>query len=127
MTTRRLPRGLAPPRGLIGLLGLFAMSRGPSVEPAEGRIDADVLSQHAAEAATGEGALEAQQPRAGVHAPAGHRSSRSQPPRDRPEPHELRLRCLASTAGAGPCGDVLTPQEPRPPAGTAPPRPAQPE
>src|SRR5437867_95479 len=104
MTTRRLPRGLAPPRGLIGLLGLFAMGLGPSVEPAEFGLDADVLSQDAAEAATGDGAFEAEEPRAGVYAPAGHRSSRSQPAGHGPEPHEFRLRGLASAAGAGPGG-----------------------
>src|SRR5438876_8497634 len=102
ITTRRLPRGLAPPRGLIGLFGLFAMNVRPSVEAAEHRIDRDALPEHAVEASSGQGPFEAEQPLARVDAAAGKRPARPELAVDGREAYELRLRGLAAAAGARP-------------------------
>src|SRR6266496_3381428 len=100
MTTRRLPRGLAPPRGRMGLLGLLAMCLGPSVEAAECRIDGDALPEHAVEAAGGERALEAQQSLAGPDAAPWQRAPGRQLRVHGREAQQARLRGLAAAAGA---------------------------
>src|SRR5512133_2465914 len=107
MTTRRLPRGLAPPRGLIGLLGLPGIRR-PSVDTRESRIDRDVPAQDSVEAAARERTLEAGKPPARVDAAARQRASRPQLACHCSESDELRLRRFATTTGAGACGWVTT-------------------
>src|SRR4051812_22848012 len=118
MTTRRLPRGPAPPRGLIGLLGLLAMSVGSSVETAERGIDRHALLQHAVEAAVRQSPLEARQAPAGVDAAPGKRPTRRQLSVDGGEPEQLRLRRLAAAAGAGADRSLVRLQVPAPRAGT---------
>src|SRR6516165_9741875 len=109
MTTRRLPRGPAPPRGRIGLFGLFGI-RSPSVETPERRIDCDAPAQDAIEAARRQRALEAGQPPARVNAPARKRAAGRQLTADGGEADELRLRSLAAAACARARRLVATPQ-----------------
>src|SRR4051794_40277114 len=127
MTTRRLPRGPAPPRGLIGLLGLPGIRR-PSVDTSETRIDGDVLAQHSIEAAAGERPLEAGQTPAGVDAAPWERATGLEVAAHRGEANQLCLRRLATAAGAGPDGRVATRQGRGPPrtAASRPARPASP-
>src|SRR5262249_55590625 len=113
-----------PPRGLIGLLGLFGIRR-PSVETRESRVDGDIPPQHAVETATRERALEAGEPPARVDAAPGQGASRPQPAGYRGEADELRLGRLAAAAGAGPGGRVVTRQERGPPRTAASQRPPQ--
>src|SRR4051812_25513856 len=118
MTTRRLPRGPAPPRGLIGLLGLPGIRR-PSVDTSESRIDGDVLAQHSIEAAAGERPLEAGQAPARVDAAPRERATRLKVAAHRGETDQFRLRRLATAAGAGPDGRVAKRQERGPPRSAA--------
>src|SRR5829696_8447121 len=57
MTTRRLPRALPPPRGLIGLFGRGGM-RGISVEAPQRRWNFDGLFEDAVERTPGAGAVD---------------------------------------------------------------------
>src|ERR1051326_3065387 len=94
MTTRRLPRGLAPPRGRMGLLGLLAMDVRSSVEAAERRIDGHALAKHAIEAACGERPLETLEPSARVDAAPGKRASGHELSVHGRKAQQLRLRRL---------------------------------
>src|SRR5712691_1587669 len=100
MTTRRFPRGPAPPRGLIGLLGLFGMRLGPSVEAPQRRIDSHALPEHAVEASPRQSAFEAEQPLARVDAASRKRSAGRERAVHRREAQQFRLRGLAATASA---------------------------
>src|SRR5206468_3973099 len=119
MTTRRLPRGPAPPRGLIGLFGLFAMNSALSVEARQRRIDSYALPQHAVEPAARQCPLEAEQPSTRVHAASREHPPGSQLAPDRGEAQQIALRRLAAAAGATANRRLLTRQALGPPPRTA--------
>src|SRR5215211_5315992 len=109
MTTRRLRRELgAPWRGRMGLFGRFGSAiSGGSVEPRELRVDDDGFAERSGERAPVACPLEADQPPAGVDAPARHSPRRYEPALEGAEAQQLRLRRLPPAAGARPGGDVL--------------------